>query len=608
MWFQTKPRLFLRELRYIHNNLPQTQLYFSKKDTWCLKGKITIDEIDQAFLLEFPPTYPFSPPHIWPYKDMHFKEVADFRETTHQYTDDVLCLFTNDGGPGSWHFTMGLSDVMDKFRESVRLAQKKLHTDDHTSIINPLPGRHMSMEIYLPTEILDHLTQFPQTWGEIDLVSFADNRPIKLIFLDPQSEIMLGLLSKSPWNEYKLIEKKTNGIFVKLPFLMREFRQKLGTVNNLAEFLQAYNFPPVILINQHFLLLLFSDTKKFQEKVGTSQDFVSQIIYLYEIEGQNLSNINRIPLYPVHQISIPNDVFQRTLGTLDKLVDQIKQKKVLIIGIGTLGSTIALELAKTGIQMFILYDLDTLQPVNVCRHTGNILDVGCYKTDILREQILLRNPSAQVEAFHIDPFKCENILQFREFLKNVDITIDATANPVSNMLLNELAVDAKKPVIFGWCGYNATQGRIFRVIPFKTPCYNCVNVQLQQSPAIYPRIESPIKIDQNFQFEGYRQPGIPGISIDINFIALFIARFALQTIFGTQDILPNSYADHYIWNNRRSLIQPELDIGVTPFKFNRIPQCPICSLHSRSPKLDRKSAILIEKLGKELSADKRLEG
>ncbi len=210
-------------------------------------------------------------------------------------------------------------------------------------------------------------------------------------------------------------------------------------------------------------------------------------------------------------------------------------------------------------------------------------------------------------AFQIDPFKGENVLQFREFLKNVDITINTTANTVSEMLLNELAVDAKKPVIYGWCGHNATQGRIFRVIPFKTPCYNCVNVQLEQETQKYPRFESPEKIDLNFQFEGYRQPGIPGISIEVNFIAHFIARFALQTMFGTQDILPNPDADHYIWNNRRSSTQPDQDIGVTPFKFNRLPQCPICNLQDRFPKPNRKSTMLIERLRKELSSEKRLE-
>ncbi|WP_457559516.1 hypothetical protein [Candidatus Harpocratesius sp.] len=51
------------------------------------------------------------------------------------------------------------------------------------------------------------------------------------------------------------------------------------------------------------------------------------------------------------------DIFQRTYSILEPVINEIHQKTVMLIGLGTLGSTIACELAKSGISHFILCDL-----------------------------------------------------------------------------------------------------------------------------------------------------------------------------------------------------------------------------------------------------------
>ncbi len=136
-----------------------------------------------------------------------------------------------------------------------------------------------------------------------------------------------------------------------------------------------------------------------------------------------------------------------------------------------------------------------------------------------------------------------------------DLIINTTANKNASILLNKFALDLDKIVIYSLCGANAKIGRIFRVIPNETPCYMCIEDQLLDPSLDNFRI-LPDNDNHEIQFAGYNQPGLPGISIDINFIALFTARFTLGTLFHNQNLFPESAYNHFIWQNAPSKISP----------------------------------------------------
>ena len=87
------------------------------------------------------------------------------------------------------------------------------------------------------------------------------------------------------------------------------------------------------------------------------------------------------------------------------------------------------------------YDLDIFAPINICRHIGDIKDIGRYKVDIVEDKIKLKNPEAIVKKRACNPFERDKyLIEFIEDLKKTDIVIDTTASYQMNMQLNRVAL------------------------------------------------------------------------------------------------------------------------------------------------------------------------
>ena len=61
--------------------------------------------------------------------------------------------------------------------------------------------------------------------------------------------------------------------------------------------------------------------------------------------------------------------YERNAGLSETTV--LKDKSVAVVGCGSLGSTLALSLARAGVGRFHLFDPDRLDPVNIARHQAD---------------------------------------------------------------------------------------------------------------------------------------------------------------------------------------------------------------------------------------------
>lgn len=75
-----------------------------------------------------------------------------------------------------------------------------------------------------------------------------------------------------------------------------------------------------------------------------------------------------------------------------------KSTTVCIIGCGSVGSWLAVMLAKCGVPNFRLYDFDTVQSYNVSNQYFTGEDVGKNKCAVIEEAIRKINPSANVRT------------------------------------------------------------------------------------------------------------------------------------------------------------------------------------------------------------------
>ena len=61
-----------------------------------------------------------------------------------------------------------------------------------------------------------------------------------------------------------------------------------------------------------------------------------------------------------------------------KVYDKLKKGKVAILGLGGLGSNIAISLARIGVGKLVLIDYDVIEPSNLNRQQYYIDDIGKY--------------------------------------------------------------------------------------------------------------------------------------------------------------------------------------------------------------------------------------
>jgi sulfur-carrier protein adenylyltransferase/sulfurtransferase len=97
----------------------------------------------------------------------------------------------------------------------------------------------------------------------------------------------------------------------------------------------------------------------------------------------------------VNELSVipPQPAFAR----LDESHAMLAARKVGIVGCGSLGSKVAVMLARSGVGKFLLVDDDILFPENFVRHDLDWRDVATHKVDSVARRIQLVNPAAICE-------------------------------------------------------------------------------------------------------------------------------------------------------------------------------------------------------------------
>lgn len=103
-----------------------------------------------------------------------------------------------------------------------------------------------------------------------------------------------------------------------------------------------------------------------------------------------------------------------------RVYEKLKSGKVIILGLGGLGSNIAVSLARVGVGELTLVDYDVVEPSNLNRQQYFIEDIGMKKSNALKSILERINPFIKVNAIDLYITK-ENA----SFLKKYDVIIEA---------------------------------------------------------------------------------------------------------------------------------------------------------------------------------------
>lgn len=96
------------------------------------------------------------------------------------------------------------------------------------------------------------------------------------------------------------------------------------------------------------------------------------------------------------------EFFKRNLGIFFEEEQAILEgKRVMVVGVGGIGGTCTIILARTGMKNFLLIDGGKYDPPDMNRQIGCFTDtLGRYKVDVIKETILKINPTAKVQTIN----------------------------------------------------------------------------------------------------------------------------------------------------------------------------------------------------------------
>jgi len=163
------------------------------------------------------------------------------------------------------------------------------------------------------------------------------------------------------------------------------------------------------------------------------------------------------------QIMLP----QVDVAGQQKLLDS----RMLVIGLGGLGSPAAMYLAAAGVGHLVLSDFDRVDLSNLQRQIVHDTDgIGQYKADSARQTLMRLNPDSRVEAV-------SHRLDRDELEKEVeaaDVVLDCSDNFATRFMVNAACVKTSTPLVSGAVIRFEGQIAVFTAGEDDGPCYNCL--------------------------------------------------------------------------------------------------------------------------------------
>ncbi|MCP4595167.1 molybdopterin-synthase adenylyltransferase MoeB [Neptuniibacter sp.] len=144
---------------------------------------------------------------------------------------------------------------------------------------------------------------------------------------------------------------------------------------------------------------------------------------------------------------------------------------VLIIGLGGLGSPVAMYLAAAGIGELVLVDDDEVELSNLQRQIAHHSKrIGQPKVDSARNTIANLNPDTKVRTVY-DRLSEEEL---SSLVATVDLVVDCTDNFSTRFSINRACFEHKKPLVSGAAIRMEGQVAVYDPLTPESPCYQCL--------------------------------------------------------------------------------------------------------------------------------------
>lgn len=283
----------------------------------------------------------------------------------------------------------------------------------------------------------------------------------------------------------------------------------------------------------------------------------------------------------INPYDVVNNLFSRNTGLLES--SAMLDKRAVLVGCGSVGSYVAMQLARSGVGKFVLCDTDTLEIHNICRHQCGFDDLGRYKVDAVRDKILGINPNAEVITFRsiIQRIPEDELLPL---LGRNTVIIGGGDNRASADWSCKLAIKTDSTFVSTGCWTRAFAGEIFYWASGRgLSCYTCALGGLidDERPESHATYFGSDEEKETLAFE-------PGIAADIDFVTIIAVKLALDLLNrDNENYTPRviDYLKQYTWvcnTNNTKIGGPRAAMFPNPLwitnnlRVHKDPNCPFC--------------------------------
>lgn len=221
--------------------------------------------------------------------------------------------------------------------------------------------------------------------------------------------------------------------------------------------------------------------------------------------------------------------------------EKLLAARVLIIGMGGLGSPIAMYLAAAGVGHLVLVDDDVVELSNLQRQIAHgTSNIGLSKVESAKKTIKNLNPEIKITTY-AERLENKNL---SDEIEAADLVIDATDNFATRFALNDNCVKSNTPLVSGAAIRMEGQVSVFNKTA-DSPCYRCL-------------YKDEGELDTSCSANGVLSP-VVGI------IGSIQATEAIKVLLGIGDCLDG-----------KLLLLDALHMEWRTLKLKKDPECPVC--------------------------------
>lgn len=217
----------------------------------------------------------------------------------------------------------------------------------------------------------------------------------------------------------------------------------------------------------------------------------------------------------------------------------LKDRRVLLLGCGSVGGYIASDLCQSGIMNIDILDDDFFNPENVHRHLLGF-DSICpkeykYKADLVKEKLEAQYPYAEIDSLNFVDRSAETFIKDEKRLANYDLIISALGEPTINLEINKI-IRANSIACPFLCCFNEPYGIGGHVVAVNLDNNSCLQCLYTDSISneIVPFRGSFAASNQSFKknISGCSSAFVPYSCLDTQQTAILTVRKAIDIFHG----------------------------------------------------------------------------